>query len=237
MNVPELTFEEVYRALDYSPETGSFRWKLDPGKNIKTGDMAGVWKSLRIKSTGEEKKYLYITYKGRAMIATRLAWLLHYKEWPDTSIQFLDNDTTNLRIGNLVKSKFPTRKVSSEGRKLHKMSKEAQRHYGLKRYYGISIADYAEMFRAHNGKCAICHGQETSVDKNGNVKPLAVDHCHDTGAVRELLCYACNSMLGQAKDNVEVLLAGADYIRKHSGNRSLGTSFTSTDQADSAQTT
>jgi hypothetical protein len=105
------------------------------------------------------------------------------------------------------------------------------------RYYGISIGDYAEMYRKQDGKCAICHQPETTMDYRGTKKDLAVDHCHETGAVRELLCYSCNSMLGQAKDNVEVLLAGADYIRKHSGNRSLGTSVTSTDQADAAQTT
>ena len=73
----------------------------------------------------------------------------------------------------------------------------------------------AEMFRKQDGKCSICHQPETSKDKQGNVRVLAVDHCHATGAVRELLCYACNSMLGQAKDNVDVLLAGAEYLKKH----------------------
>ena len=237
MKLPELTYEDVNEAIAYDSITGFFTWKVDASRNVKKGSMAGTTKSCRHRSSGEIKTYLYIRYKDREMVASRIAWLLHYGVWPDRSVMFVDGNTTNLRISNLKLSIFATTKISADGRKSRKMSKETMRNYGLQRYYGMSITEYAEMFSRQNGKCAICGNPENSVDRRGNVKSLAVDHCHDTGAVRELLCYACNSMLGQAKDNVEVLLAGADYIRKHSGNKDLGTSVTLTVQADSAQTT
>ena len=96
------------------------------------------------------------------------------------------------------------------------MSKEQSRHYGYQRYYGITAEDFAKMFTKQGGKCAICGQPETSLDKNGNVRILAVDHCHTSGAVRELLCYACNSMLGQARDSIDTLAAGIEYLKRHS---------------------
>lgn len=236
MKSSKLTFDEINEALAYNELTGELVWKISPGPRYKAGSFAGTWKSRTI-STGEVRSYLYIVYKGRTFTASQVIWLLKTGEWPEDTVLFVDGNSKNLRFDNLKLPQLPSKKNIIAGIKIRKMSKEAQRHYGLKRHYGISIADYAEMYRKQDGKCSICHQPELSKDRQGNVRVLAVDHCHDTGAVRELLCYACNSMLGQAKDNVEVLLAGADYIRKHSGNKNLGTSVTSTDQADAAQTT
>ena len=236
MNNAKLTFDEINEALAYNELTGELIWKISPGQRYKAGSLAGTWKSRAI-STGEIKSYLYVVYKGRTFTASQVIWLLKTGEWPTDTILFIDGNTRNLRFDNLKLPAFPSKKNIIAGVKARKMTKEAQRHYGLMRHYGLSIAEYAEMYRMQDGKCAICHQPELSKDKQGNTRVLAVDHCHETGAVRELLCYACNSMLGQAKDNVEVLLAGADYIRKHSVNKNLGTSVTSTGQADAAQTT
>jgi hypothetical protein len=216
MKLQELSHNEVSEAIAYDPKTGSFIWKVDASKNIKKGMAAGTVKSTRHRTTGQTKSYLYIRYKDREMVASRVAWLLHYGVWPERSVMFVDGVTTNLRVSNLKLSNFTTTVISMDGRKNRKMAKEVMQNYGLQRYYGMTITQYAELFRAQDGKCAICHQPEMSIDKRGNIKNLAVDHCHKTGSVRELLCYSCNSMLGQAKDNIEVLLAGADYIRKHS---------------------
>jgi hypothetical protein len=216
MRLPELTYAEISEALAYNSETGVFVWKIDASKNIKKGTVAGSLKNCRHRSSGAVKSYLYIRYKDREMIASRVAWLLHYGEWPSQSVMCSDGDTTNLKITNLALSKFKSGVKTENGRRSYRMSKDALRHYGLKRYYGISLSDYMEMFRVQDGRCAICRQPETSKDKAGNVRVLAVDHCHETGAVRELLCYSCNSMLGQARDKTEVLLAGAAYIEKHS---------------------
>lgn len=83
--------------------------------------------------------------------------------------------------------------------------------YNLKKNYGISSDEYQEKLKYQNYGCAIC-------GKEATTKALAVDHCHKTGKIRELLCGPCNTGLGQFQDNPELLLLAADYIRKHNDN-------------------
>lgn len=75
------------------------------------------------------------------------------------------------------------------------------------RKYGLSQEDYEKMYREQDGKCAICKDPH---------EVLSVDHHHTSGKVRELLCPQCNLMLGNGRDVAHILLAGADYIQRHS---------------------
>lgn len=59
----------------------------------------------------------------------------------------------------------------------------------LSRKYGLTVEQYEAMLKAQKYRCAICGG------KNAKNR-LAVDHCHDTGKVRALLCDPCNQHLG-----------------------------------------
>jgi hypothetical protein len=81
------------------------------------------------------------------------------------------------------------------------------REYHLRQRYNITGAEVEEMFKAQDGKCAIC-GQRSD-------RELHVDHDHLTGEVRELLCFNHNAMLGKAGDSIEVLEAAIEYLRKH----------------------
>jgi hypothetical protein len=65
------------------------------------------------------------------------------------------------------------------------------------------------------GVCAICSRPETRPDRSGNPQRLSVDHCHETGQVRGLLCHSCNITLGVARDDPEHLRAMADYVERH----------------------
>lgn len=60
--------------------------------------------------------------------------------------------------------------------------------------YGITIEDYNNMLREQNYKCYLC-GRE-HVDSLDGQKKLVIDHCHETGKVRKLLCKKCNTTLG-----------------------------------------
>jgi hypothetical protein len=75
----------------------------------------------------------------------------------------------------------------------------------LEAHYGMSVEQYDAMVEYQGGLCAICN---TKPDK-----ALYVDHCHLTGRVRSLLCSSCNSMLGFARDDPDVLEAGGGYLR------------------------
>lgn len=52
-------------------------------------------------------------------------------------------------------------------------------------------------------------------NRNGDIKPLAVDHDHEISQIRGLLCNDCNRLLGAAKDDIETLEAAIDYLKKH----------------------
>ena len=234
MKVAELTFEQLNEVIAYDPNAGTFTWKISVGKNIKAGVSAGAWKGSRNKSTGDVKQYLYIIYLGREMTASRVAWLLYYREWPSKIVQFVDGDNTNFKISNLKLAMFESTRVSQDGRIKHRLSKEASRHYGLKRYYGITMTEYTEMYNSQAGKCAICGNPETTM-LHGKIRDLSVDHCHSTGKIRQLLCNACNHILGEAKENKETLLAAVAYLKKHEAkSEDLGPPALRTDLADSA---
>lgn len=209
-----LTFAEVNEKLEYNPETGKFTWRIDASKNIKAGAEAGTFKRARTDRDGRGLWYKYIRLNNLESPATRVAWLLHYGEWPDRTIQFKDGDTTNLRIDNLKLAAFKAVKGELKNKKTYKLSRDAQRHYGYKRYYGLSLAEYGEKLVAQGGVCAICGQPETSM-LHGKVKPLSVDHSHKTGKIRELLCHHCNHLLGHAKDDRDILLKAAAYLEQH----------------------
>ena len=88
----------------------------------------------------------------------------------------------------------------------YKKNKHSERNRHLRKKYGITDEDYAEMLKSQKGKCAICGAGEPGTKK------FDVDHCHVTGVVRGLLCTSCNRMLGHSGDRPEVLAAGEKYL-------------------------
>jgi len=67
------------------------------------------------------------------------------------------------------------------------------------------------MFESQKGVCAICKNPETHV-RLGKLTQLRVDHSHDTGQVRGLLCNSCNAGIGFLKDNPALLAASVQYL-------------------------
>ena len=87
----------------------------------------------------------------------------------------------------------------------------------IKAKYGISKEKYLNLIEIQNNKCAICFKEESSLNnwKQGEVRRLAIDHCHSTGKVRGLLCTRCNITLGAVEDNVQTLKNMATYSEKN----------------------
>jgi len=81
----------------------------------------------------------------------------------------------------------------------------ASRTYHLMRRFGITAGDADDMLAAQGGLCAVCR----------SAPAVHVDHDHDTGRVRELLCFNCNGGLGQFRDDPDVLRRAAEYVERH----------------------
>lgn len=83
----------------------------------------------------------------------------------------------------------------------------------LARWYGLTEGEYEHRLQSQGGGCAICGAEETATDyRTGNVRPLAVDHDHNTGSSRGLLCGRCNKGLGCFGDDPELLSAAFQYL-------------------------
>lgn len=101
-------------------------------------------------------------------------------------------------------------KDCEKARKLewNRQNKEWKRNNYFQTKYSISSKEYDIMFEKQDGKCAIC----SQTPEQTHRKMLYVDHNHTTGKVRGLLCHHCNTSLGLAKDNIEVLYKMIKYL-------------------------
>ena len=82
----------------------------------------------------------------------------------------------------------------------------------LKSRYGITLEEYEAMLTEQGGVCAICGLPENDRYK----RRLSVDHDHETGAIRGLLCHMCNTGLGKFTDSSELLTSAANYLIERS---------------------
>jgi len=83
----------------------------------------------------------------------------------------------------------------------------ASRKHNLKHRYGITEEDYNKMAERQKYCCQICDSKP--------IKPLYVDHCHNTNKIRGLLCHKCNVALGHMNDDPKQLLKAVEYITKY----------------------
>ena len=109
----------------------------------------------------------------------------------------------------MVTEKQLARRKASKKWKENNPDKVKNKRYRAR--YGITYDKYKEMLKAQNHKCFICGIDE--VDSRS--QKLCVDHDHETGQVRKLLCHNCNCGLGHFKDNAQVLSKALAYLEEH----------------------
>jgi hypothetical protein len=86
-------------------------------------------------------------------------------------------------------------------------------HY-LNTEYKMTLDEYNQKLEKQNGLCAICN-EPDQFNKDERWQPLRVDHDHDSGKIRGLLCHSCNVALGLFRDNIENLMNAIAYLEKH----------------------
>jgi hypothetical protein len=101
---------------------------------------------------------------------------------------------------------------SERKRNYTKKHPDETKSYFLTKNYGITLGKYNLMLFTQNGLCAICR----NLSKDKRKKYLCVDHDHQTGKNRGLLCSKCNIGVGQFNDSAENLRRAAEYLELHS---------------------
>ena len=135
------------------------------------------------------------------------------KKWRDKN-----KESENKRVSKWQKDN--KEKSSEKVKRWNRNNPDKIREASLQSKYGISSEKYNEMYGQQNGLCYICHQPET-LKYRGEPRRLSVDHNHETGSVRALLCDACNRGIGNFKDNIELLDNAKKYLenfKKEGGN-------------------
>ena len=102
------------------------------------------------------------------------------------------------------------------GRKWYQRNKDKVRNTQFKLKYGITLKEYNSLSEAQNHVCAICGKpaqEKTGYSEEGS-RRLVVDHDHEFGYTRGLLCGKCNRGIGMFEDNIEFLKAAIKYLEE-----------------------
>lgn len=91
-----------------------------------------------------------------------------------------------------------------------------KRSISIIKSYGLTLESYEQLLASQSGGCAICGSKEPKTKRNGR---FCVDHNHQTGAVRGLLCAPCNRGIGLLKDDPAVIEKAMNYLIKANGSR------------------
>jgi hypothetical protein len=120
---------------------------------------------------------------------------------------FIPTTKTCIRCNlDLPSDKFLKNKSCKDG--LNGWCKRCTKDVRLLNNYSISMDEYESMLLRQKGVCAICD----TPDPKGPTSKFVVDHCHDTGKIRGLLCNHCNTGLGKLGDSVESLRKVIRYL-------------------------
>jgi Recombination endonuclease VII len=121
-------------------------------------------------------------------------------------------------LDNLAKLRYERnqQRLSEKAKEFRKnnpvITKARDKQYYFKKTYGITIEQLAEMWEKQNGLCANSKCLKPLTNEKGG---FAVDHCHSTNKIRELLCRGCNTSLGNLNDSIQKLMGLIFYLRKH----------------------
>lgn len=102
----------------------------------------------------------------------------------------------------------PGPRCATHHRAFRKQQKAANHERMVMKTYGLAVGAYAQLYIAQGGVCAICHRA------TGASRALSVDHDHETGLVRGLLCRPCNTLVGYFRNSPEAFRRAAEYLER-----------------------
>lgn len=102
----------------------------------------------------------------------------------------------------IFNEKYPE-KVAESQTKWKAENPDGTKNIKRKHLYGLTKEEYKALQTKQQGQCAICFQE----------KPLQIDHCHETGKVRGLLCGPCNRGIGLFEENISSLRNAIEYLQ------------------------
>lgn len=145
--------------------------------------------------------------KRRRREADRKSYLKHREKRIQRARQWRKENPDKLRE---IKRRWDANnpeKLREQRRRKKPRSLEKAREASRKHLYGVTSEMFETMLVEQNHSCKIC-GKKPRPGRT-----LTVDHCHETGQVRGLLCTACNVAIGQLGDNEAGLLRALNYVQ------------------------
>lgn len=86
----------------------------------------------------------------------------------------------------------------------------------LKNKYGLTPQEFSSLLESQESECLICSSKLEDMFKHTEGKRAVVDHCHDTGKVRGILCGTCNTGIGNLQDSTKLLEKAIEYLKNSS---------------------
>jgi hypothetical protein len=117
--------------------------------------------------------------------------------------EYQEKNRDRLRAARIVWGKTRTKEARHEE---YLKRKDKAKSWSFINLYGISLEKRDRLISLQGGRCAICKNTFLS-DKDTHI-----DHCHSTGEVRSILCRACNHLIGNCKEDIEILSKAIEYL-------------------------
>ncbi len=172
-------------------------------RRARYADMTAEQKSALLESYGLTKEKLAERARTRRALRT--------PEQRKEDSEKARNRYRGIYINETQEDRAKRRESNARFCALHpERRKEIKRKSRLKYTYGLTPEQYEELFRSQEHSCACCKSKSP-----GSKRGWHIDHCHATGMVRGILCHPCNLMIGNARDNEQILLDAVSYLAKH----------------------
>ena len=118
----------------------------------------------------------------------------------------------NVKNGKQGKHHYCKECMSAHKKQTYPKHKSGYRLRQIYNKYKLTQDEVNIMYLSQDKKCKICGDIYEDISQHGG---LYIDHCHNTGKVRGLLCRNCNNLLGVTKDNVLILQEAINYLKSH----------------------
>ncbi len=144
--------------------------------------------------------------KADALAYSRKYYRENHEKALEAGRKWAKNNNEKVKITKKAYYDKNNKEILEKRRVWKKNNPDKMKNYSLKQNFGISLEDYKSLSEKQNHLCLICKLP---------TKTLVVDHNHETGKIRGLLCHLCNCGIGHFKENINSLENAINYLKQY----------------------